>query len=736
MKDFLTSPILPWPLLVLFVLLIAGGIGWSLWQGLHSQSRALALGGFRLGALGIFVLIFIQPQKRYDEVTILKPQLAVVMDTSESMTDPVDEAQPRRADHVKELLASPSLVQARKNFDVRLFSFDSKLAELPSDAKDFKFQGGGSNIVSALNQVEDRFRGQPLAGVLLLTDGLDTSGAAKGAAITPNAPVYTFELEKEFKAKQRASRVSMGNVDYPARVVVGWDSEIHAGIVGSGMSGKTVSVELWKDGKKQTETTVAFNEDEQTRNVGFPVAPTEPGMIQYELRVNDPAADKDAKNYPFVIEALAPGKRILYVQNTLDFDFKFLRKAIVSDRNLQLNAFVRWGDGRLISMGERGVPAAAKLDLTAAGLSKYSVVLLGDLPPDLLTAENYAALKEFVNRGGGLVMLGGPNQLTSQQIARTALGEVSPVKLPADYKEGNASVQITEAGLRHAVFGPLFANIKDFPPLLTANVSAGPANPTTEVLVEGKLGDRTFPLVASTRFGQGRVVSIMTDTIWRWRLAAKSWGADRSPYDTFWTQLMDWLIPKEQDKQNTNKVELYTERANYLMGERPELRAIVTLVDDKAKAPASLSVKIKTPDGKSFDYTMKSALLPAAGGRQVPGYRVEVEPNVPGVFAAHSVVEIAGTKIEGDTRFVVAKPATELTSKPIDREFLKQIATQTGGRYFAMTEWDQWPGSIHYKEQQFSRMQIADLWNNPLVLILFLAALSGDWILRKRWNLP
>ncbi len=736
MRDLLASPILSWPIMVLLMLAVAGGIAWSLWHGLHSQERALALGGFRLCALAILALIFVQPQRRYDEVTILKPQLAVMVDQSESMGDPADEAQPRRAERAREFLAGPALAKAREAFDVRLFSFDAKLNEQSAGATDFKFQGAGSNVVSAVNQMQDRFRGQPLAAVLLLSDGLDTSGAARAATLAPGAPVFAFELEKPFQAKIRAGRISLGNVDYPARVVVGWDSEIHASIVGSGMVGKTVGVELWRNGKKQTESTVSFNEEDQTRTVTYPVAPTEPGMIQYELRVTEAAADADAKNHPFVIEALAPGKRILYLQKSLDFDFKFLRKAIVSDRNLQLNAFVRWGDGRLVSMGERGVPAAAKLDLSAAGLSKYSVVILGDLPPEMLTAENYQSLKEFVNRGGGLVLLGGPKQLASMETAKTALGEVAPVKLPAEYREGNVAVQITDAGLRHPVFGPLFTNIKDFPPLLTANLSAGAANPTTETLVEGKLADRKFPLVAANRFGQGRVVAIMTGTLWSWRLAAKSWGADRSPYDTFWTQLMDWLIPKEQDRQDTNKVELFTERANYLMGERPEIRALVRLVDDKAKPPATVPLSVKTPDGKTFEYTMKAAMLPGPGGRQLPGYRAEVEPNVAGVFAAHSSIDLAGVKIEGETRFVVSKPATEITGKPIDRELLHRIADQTGGHYFAFDERDQWAGNIHYKEQQFSRMQIADLWNNPIVLVLFVAALCGDWILRKRWNLP
>ena len=38
-----------------------------------------------------------------------------------------------------------------------------------------------------------------------------------------------------------------------------------------------------------------------------------------------------------MINVLEPSNRVLYVQNTLGFDFKFLRKAIVTDRNLLLN---------------------------------------------------------------------------------------------------------------------------------------------------------------------------------------------------------------------------------------------------------------------------------------------------------------------------------------------------------------------------------------------------------------
>ncbi len=733
MTELLWNPILAPLLIGALALVVMGATAWSLWHGVHNRSHALWLGGFRLAALLVIAVLLLQPRIKQDVVSRIVPQLAVVVDNSESMTDPVDDAQPRRAEVARQILDSSTLKKARESFDIRMFSFDAKLAG-PTEQLAPSYKGGGSNVVAVLGQVQNYFRGQNIAAIVFLSDGLDTSGLGKGAALTPGVPVMTFELEKEWKPKEKKRRVSMGAVDYPARVVVGWDSEVKAQIVGTNMSGSTVTVEFWRDGKKQTESSVAFNEDEQTRPVVFPIAPEAPGVIQYELRVADTAADNDAKKYPFVVEALAPGKRILYIQNSLGFDFKFLRKAIVSDRNLQLQAFVRWGDGKLVSLSERGVAAQSRLDLTQNGLARYSVVILGDLAPDALTADNLREMKEFVNRGGALVMLGGSNLLASPQIAGTALAEISPVKLPADYKEGQFGVSITETGLRHPVFGPLFANIKDFPSLLSANLTTI-SNPTAEVLLETGGGGEKRPIIAASRFGQGKVVVVLSDSVYRWRLAAKFAAADKSPYDTFWTQLMDWLIPKEQDKQNGNKLELYTERPQYMLGEPVEVRAIVRQ-SDGGKAPGGIALTVKTPDEKSFEYTMKPGTLPTTNGQQVPGFRVMVEPNVPGVFAAKAQVQVGAEKLEGEARFVVQKPVTELTQKPIDRDLLKRIAEESGGKYFAMGEHDQWLSAIHAKEQQFSRSEVIEQWNRPWFLTLLLALLAGDWILRKKWNLP
>src|SRR5207249_11301893 len=139
-------------------------------------------------------------------------------------------------------------------------------------------------------------------------------------------------------------------------------------------------------------------------------------------------------------------------------------------------------------------------------LINHAVVILGDLAPDSLTTENAQAIREFVDRGGGLVLLGGPNLLASPALAGSPLGEAAPVKIPAEYREGSFPTQITDTGMHHPVFGPLFAQVKDFPALLTCNVG-DTSNPTAEVLMETTVDGRRHPLVVSTRFGQGRVLA-------------------------------------------------------------------------------------------------------------------------------------------------------------------------------------------------------------------------------------
>jgi hypothetical protein len=738
MSEFIFSPVLPWVWLIVLASVIAAGTVVTFFYGLRSKLRIVFLWTFRVLALALLVLMLGQPQQRQEEITTLRPQLAVLVDTSESMADPADETQPRRSEQVKKWMESPAFTNQLENFDVRVFSFDQTLNEAGKDPAKLQFKGDRSNLLGALRQAQDRFRGQPLAAICLLSDGLETVNPIKTENLTAptTVPVYTFELEKPFKPKPREKEVGIIHADYPSRVVVGWEVEMKISVRAVAMAGQTVVVELWRDGRKMQEGTVAFNEDEQNRDATFTVIHDRPGVMQYEARLADPSAKKDTGKVPFVIDVVEPGNRVLYIQNTLSFDFKFLRKAIEANRNLQLASYVRWKDGRLVSLSSAGQAlAGAALDFSSSSLTRYAVVIIGNLPVDSLTADNYKGLREYVDKGGGLVVLGGQNCLLSQTINATALKEVLPVTLGAnsEYREGAFPVAITDTGLHHPVFGQLFAKLHEFPPLQTLNIAD--ADPLAQVLVRANWTGRQVPLVTAKQFGKGRVLTVATDTIFGWRLAEKGWTGQMSPYDTFWAQLMDWLIPKEQEKGGAGKLEVFTDRPNYLVGEKPDVRAIVTLPSG-AKAPTQLALRVMTPDEKTFEYVMQAATLQTAAGRQVPGFRAAVEPHVSGVYVAEATAAIGGTNVTAQARFIVAKPPTEVTGQPINRELLQRVAELTKGQYLPQGKWDEWRKTLHVEEQHFSRVQLLDLWNQPILLGLLLGVLAVDWIARKLWSLP
>ena len=404
---------------------------------------------FRSLAFAGLTVAMLQPQRQTEEVTLVRPQIAVLVDTSASMNDPVDKAQPRRAQRVAEFLGSPAVRDARRNYDVRVF--DLAQNELPVGPPPASFNGNASDLTGGLRALVEHFKGQPLAAVLVLSDGLDTTGVARPENVAAGVPVDTFELERPFKPKKRPQHISIVGADYPRRAVVGWHSGIQISLAGSGLVGRVVPVELWRGGRKVADATAAFNEEQQTRNVSFEVTHDQPGTDQYEVRVQDAAADKEARAYPVSIEVAEPGRRVLYVQNQLSFDYKFLRKAIVSNRNLQLSSFTRWADGRIVSLDDSG-GAAPTLDFSPRALAGNAVIILGDLAPDALPPESWRNLRDYVDRGGGLVLLGGPAAFTGARAEQTPLADVLPVRPPTVYREGSFPVQITETGLHHPVF--------------------------------------------------------------------------------------------------------------------------------------------------------------------------------------------------------------------------------------------------------------------------------------------
>ena len=70
-----------------------------------------------------------------------------------------------------------------------------------------------------------------------------------------------------------------------------------------------------------------------------------------------------------------------------------------------------------------------------------------------------------------------------------------------------------------------------------------------------------------------------------------------------------------------------------------------------------------------------------------------------------------------------------------NRELLERLSDETGGRYWKPSELDRLPKEISYSEAGISVRDTKELWNMPIVFLVLLGLMSGEWLLRRKWGI-
>jgi len=83
-----------------------------------------------------------------------------------------------------------------ENFQVRRYTFDSRLQNT-RDFSELNLDGRASSLGNALKTSMERWRGQPVAGMLLFTDGNATDLGAELPALDGCPPIYPVILGKD-----------------------------------------------------------------------------------------------------------------------------------------------------------------------------------------------------------------------------------------------------------------------------------------------------------------------------------------------------------------------------------------------------------------------------------------------------------------------------------------------------------------------------------------------------------
>jgi len=117
-------------------------------------------------------------------------------------------------------------------------------------------------------------------------------------------------------------------------------------------------------------------------------------------------------------------------------------------------------------------------------------------------------------------------------------------------------------------------------------------------------------------------------------------------------------------------------------------------------------------------------------------FQAQYFPQTGGRYEVHARITADGlTSANQTTEFLVHGSELELAETGTNQQLLKSISNRSGGVYVDIEEIDKLAGSIDRKERRISRVQRSEYWNAPPLFVLFLLAITGEWMLRRRNHL-
>lgn len=757
------------------VLAVGALLGVWAYRGSVRPVRGACL-ALKLTGLAVLALCLLAPQWVDRKVRPGANLFLVLADSSASMQLRDRDSSVTRGERMRELLQSdqPWLARLQEQFDMRTYTFDSRVRR--ADGYDhMTFDGRSSPIQSALRTVVKRFEGRPLAGVLLLTDGNATDAAASASELDGLPPVYPVVIGGDRPADDLAiARVATTHSafeDAPA--------SIHATVAAFGYRGRPVTARVLDERgdvvEQQTQTPTT---DDQTLTYRFRFRPESPGLAFYRVEVSgrrgtdEPGGEQSieattANNQRVTVVRRGAGPfRVLYFAGRPNWEYKFIRRAIAKDQQVELAALIRAADRepkfeQLGREGENANPLYRGFDRTdeqtesydqpvlirlntedeselrdgfpktPEQLFKYHALILDDLEAPFFTRVQMSLIRRFVTeRGGGLLMLGGQSTFAHGAYDRTPIADILPVYLDAPPTPPGLNMyrlELTEDGLLEPwarLRSEMDAEraVRDrFPPLRTIN-RVRAIKPGAQVIAT--LSDPAgvkYPGIVVHRPGRGRAAAVLAGDLWRWRLGDAE--ANENLYKT-WRQMIRWLVADVPER-----VEIEFASAEPGAGQPAKLMIRVRDGAFEPRDDVTVQIVVTPPDGHSVKLTAEPSLT-AAGT-----FEVSYMARANGGYRARAVVfdeakhEVGAASIG----WAVNHGADEFASLGVNRGLLQRLASRTGGEIVEAESLERFVESLPSRGAPIMITELRPLWHVPLVMLFALSCFLSEWGLR-RWN--
>jgi uncharacterized membrane protein len=700
---------------------------------MSTTQRALLV-TLRALALLLLVVFLLRPVRFVPTEGARDSVVAVLVDTSRSMRL-ADEGGPR-IDRARRL-ATELQTRLASQFQIDVLGFGETLAR--SEPAQLTADARRSDLTGALSALADRYRGRQLAGIVVVSDGGDTS--PQDVAHTRfDVPVFTVGVGSRSLRDREVVNLTAGEP-----LVSGSSVDLSVSIATSGLGTTPIELRLSENGRPREARRVVPDADRATLHEVFAVSPALDQETVYTVTIPNDAGELVAENNTRSVLVPPQGRRrrVLLVEGAPGFEHTFLKRALGRDAAIEVDSVVRKGhdeQGRdtffIQAASSRAEALATGYPRSRAELFNYDAVFFGNIEGDFFSRDQLEMTAAFVaTRGGGLLVFGA-RSFERAGLAGTPLEEVLPIDL-TDRRQTVArtvgvakpaanALALTVDGAAHPAtrLGTTAEESRkrwaQLPALASVAVAGGP-RPGAQVLAVTGGESGTRPLLVAQRYGNGRSMVFAGEAAWRWRMMLPS---SNNSYELVWRQLARWVAGGA-----TTRIEI-PPSAVALPGTTENIRVLVRDAEFKPVANAEVSVRVTAPGG--MERSLSAALSDPGEGRYVAAVRFDQ----PGVYKVTADVKRGSEALGSVSRpMLVGGVDIELAEPVLNEAVLRRVAEASGGKYLEAADADALARAIGEHEIGERPTEMRDIWHTGYSLAAIVLLLGSEWLLRRRVGL-
>lgn len=560
-----------------------------------------------------------------------------------------------------------------------------------------QYDANTSDLNNALKRISNRYEGQNIAGVILVSDGIYNAG------LSPLYSSYNFPIHALGVGDTSVrSDIAIKNIAYNKIAYQGNKFPLRAEVQVKNISAQPITVSLFKRGRLI---------DKQTKNskggqlIAFDFQPLadEQGIQKYDIQVvtNPNEYNTRNNNGSAFLEVVEGRKKILMVAATPHPDVKALREVIDKNSNYEFLLYIPG-----ISEQQASILRPDQIDLA-----------IFHQAPDLRGKTN-TIFQNFANTKTSLLFIFG-QQSDLPLVARQNM----PIKfenVPRDFDE---VTPVINAAFSNFTLTPETNSIIASYPPVSVHYGKIQIPLSATALLYQRVGNVSTekPLLAVDVKDSRKIGMMLGEGLWRWRLNEFDRTEGTAAFDEVFGKLIQFLSTTD-DKRKFRSYPIQQEFSNTepVVFESQVYNDIFESVFGN-----TIEIDITEESGKKSSYSYVTS----------PGnIRYQIGGLAEGVYKyrARTVLNNKTEEVRGE--FAVVERQIELQNLTADFDVLRKLASNTGGKFYKANETEALKSYLQQTQAQsiiHTEETYDSIINLKWVFWLLLILVASEWALRK-----